>query len=127
MIKFFENAANVFESSVTRTVKNFIKDKAQVQIVENFEQQVKYPFGSFGTTFRRNGTIITGSPRDAIDTGTLLDSVVVSWGGDTLYVRTDTPYAPYVFYGFVTRSGRLVPPRIDKLLRVNVQGNAVKQ
>lgn len=83
-------------------------DAATRQVIEEARD---WPEG-FGTTYRRNGQVVTGSYRDIVDLGELRDS--------QNYQRTEeyrtkyswsAEHALYVHEGYTTKSGKQVPSR----------------
>ena len=78
-------------------------------------QTVQFPWP--GTTRRRNGTTVS-SPRDIVDTGAFLRSQRRDYPDATSLrftwsVRTPRGfgYAPLILTGYVTSTGRVMPPR----------------
>jgi hypothetical protein len=51
----------------------------------------------YGITFRRNGMIIRGSKRDAVDTGKLMDSLKIQKTKQGFSIKFTTEYADKVF------------------------------
>ena len=82
--------------------------------VENqnvFNNSRKWPSG-FGTTRRRNKEIVVGSNRNIVDLGLLRDSQRIKKLNDDQYrLSWNTPYGSFVYFGFVTKSGRVIPGR----------------
>jgi hypothetical protein len=114
-----EKFQSLMDDSSRKIVKNYKKQAlktARQQIPDNFQEVFTFKDGQFGTTFRHNGDVVQGNTRDTIDTGDLRNGLKFEWRSNTLYVTSDVDYLPYVLYGFVTRGGRLIPPRVLELL-----------
>lgn len=56
-----------------------------------------------GVTKRRNGEVV-GSPRDRVDTGELIDSLVITQNRDRAHLEWEAPHASIVHDGWLDQS-----------------------
>jgi phage gpG-like protein len=116
----------MINKKLLESVRKQVKREAERQVKQNFE--TAYDFGGdLGYTFRRNGTIVDGSTRDTVDTGAMRDSVEMEWKGNKLMINIGEDYSSFVLFGYVTKTGNVIPPRpqllvIDtKQMKQNIQ------
>jgi hypothetical protein len=114
-VKFFEESAKSFAKAAKSHTKAQIKTRATAKLKENFKTEFTFSNGVLLTTYRKNGEIVSGNRRNTVDTGETMDSVSLTWTGDTLTVKSDSPDYVYVMYGFVTTQGRIVPGRREEI------------
>jgi hypothetical protein len=73
------------ENSVQNKVERLLADKINWQ-------------AAFGTTERRNGEIVSGNPRDTIDTGKTIEGISVSVNSEQIVITFENEEAESIFH-----------------------------
>jgi hypothetical protein len=74
-------------------LENAVQDKVEKLLADKINWK-----HAFGTTERRNGEIVSGNPRDTIDTGKTIEGISVSVSSGQIVVTFENEEAESIFH-----------------------------
>jgi hypothetical protein len=81
----YQISESELENAVQSSVEKLLADKI------NWEH-------AFGTTERRNGEVVSGNPRDTIDTGKTIEGISVSVSSEQIVITFENDEAESIFH-----------------------------
>ena len=76
--------------------KGDLKTFIEREIVSILEESINWKY-AFGETVRRNGDVVSGNPRDTIDTGETIDDFEVDIEGNRITITFPNDDSSYIF------------------------------